>query len=109
MYHPKNFYNPHSQYFEESPGSYKSDLEILLENFNVAPQIHSHPNYVCNSQSQNFEEPQETYNPNLETLIGDYNSTLAYPQLNSLCNYQSQHFEEPQEFYNFNQNYPQPN
>src|SRR4051812_48589401 len=109
MYHPNFFYNPHSQYFEESPGSYKSDLKILLENFNAAPPIHSHPNYLCNSQSQHFEEPQETYNPNLETLIGDYNSTLAYPQPNSLYNHQSQHFEEPQEFYNPNHTYPQPN
>src|SRR3954470_12767528 len=84
MYHPNFFYNPHSQYFEESPGSYKSDLEILLENFN-ASQTHSHPNYLSNYQSQHFEETQEFY-PN-----------QTYPQPNFLHNHHNQYFEESPE------------
>src|SRR4051812_37653939 len=85
MYHPNFFYNSQQQYFEESPGSYKSNLEILLENFN-ASQTHSHPNYLSNYQSQHFEETQEFYNPN-----------QTYPQPNFLYDHDNQYFEESPE------------
>ena len=96
MYHPNFFYHPHSQYFEESPESYKSDLEILLENFN-ASLPDSHPNYFFNHQSQHFEESQESHNSNLETFIEDFNATLTYPQPNFLYDHHAQHFEESPE------------
>src|SRR3954471_23439734 len=85
MYHPKFFYNPCSQYFEESPGSYKSDLKILLENFN-ASLPDSHPNYLSHYQSQNFEESQEFYN-----------SKQTYPKPNFLYDHHKQYFKESPE------------
>ena len=87
MYHPNFFYNPHSEYFEESQESHKSDLEILLENFN-ASQTHSHPNYLSNHQSQCFEESQEYYYSN-----------QTYPQPNFPYNHYTQYFEETQVSY----------
>src|ERR1044072_5015965 len=81
MYDP-NFSYAHYQYFEEPQKSHRSELEILMENFN-ASQTYSYPNYLQNYQSPYFEEPQETYN---------FNQT--FPQPNSSYNYQTQYFEE---------------
>src|ERR1051325_2364223 len=86
MYNP-NFSYAHYQYFEEPQESHRSDLEILMENFN-ASQTYSYPNYLQNYQSPYFEEPQETYN---------FNQT--YPKPNSLYNHQTQYFEESPEPY----------
>src|SRR4051812_46963643 len=85
MYHPNFFYNSQQQYFEGYQESHKSNLEILLENFN-ASQTHSHPNYLSNYQSQHFEETQEFYNPN-----------QTYPQPNFLYDHHNQYFEESPE------------
>src|ERR1051325_7461258 len=86
MYHPSFFYT-HYQYVEESQESHKSDLEILMEDFN-ASQTHSYPNYLHNYQFQHFEEPQETYNSN-----------QTYPQSNFLYNCHAKYFEESPEPY----------
>ena len=81
MYNP-NFSYAHYQYYEEPQESHRSNLEILMENFN-ASQTYSYPNYLQNYQSPYFEEPQETYN---------FNQT--FPQPNSSYNYHAQYFEE---------------
>src|ERR1043165_862555 len=86
MYNP-NFSYAHYQYLEEPQESHKSDLEILMEDFNVS-QTYSYPNYLQNYQSPHLEEPQETYN---------FNQT--YPQPNFLYNHQTQYFEESPEPY----------
>src|ERR1051325_3531600 len=88
MYNP-NFSYAHYQYFEEPQESHRSNLEILMENFN-ASQTYSYPNYFQNYQSPYFEEPQQTYN---------FNQT--FPQPNSSYNCQTQYFEEAPEPYKF--------
>src|ERR1051325_11053446 len=95
MYHP-NFLYTHYQYFEESQESHKSNLEILMEDFN-ASQTHSYPNYLYNYQSQHFEESQEYQRSDLETLLDDYNATLTYPQPNLHYNHHAHYFEESHE------------
>src|ERR1051325_6832676 len=86
MYNP-NFSYAHYQYYEEPQESHRSNLEILMENFN-ASQTYSYPNYLQNYQSPYFEEPQETYNFNQN-----------FPQPNSSYNYHTQYFEESPEPY----------
>src|ERR1051325_4118035 len=86
MYDP-NFSYAHYQYYEEPQESYRSNLEILMENCN-ASQTYSYPNYLQNYQSPYFEEPQETYN---------FNQTFLQP--NSSYNYHAQYFEESPEPY----------
>ena len=82
-----NFSYAHYQYYEEPQESHRSNLEILMENFN-ASQTYSYPNYLQNYQSPYFEEPQEIYNFNQN-----------FPQPNSSYNYQTQYFEESPEPY----------
>src|ERR1044072_3704897 len=82
-----NFSYAHYQYYEEPQESHRSDLEILMEDFN-ASQTYSYPNYIQNYQSPYFEKPQATYN---------FNQT--YPQPNPLYNYHTQYFEESPEPY----------
>ncbi|KAK2382193.1 hypothetical protein QL285_069741 [Trifolium repens] len=91
MYHPDFLYDYHSQYFEEPQDSHKSDLEILMEDFN-ATLTYSHPGYLYNYQSQHFEEPQESYNFDFETLMEDFDATLTHSRLEPMI----EHFVEIQ-------------
>jgi hypothetical protein len=95
MDYPYFLYDYHSQYFEEPQDSHKSDLEILMEDFN-ATLTYSHPNYLYNYQSQHFEEPQESHNFDFETLMEDFDATLTHSRLESMI----EHFVEIQNVQN---------
>src|ERR1044072_6435947 len=89
MYNP-NFSYAHYQYFEDPQESHRSNLEILMEDFN-ASQTYSYPNYLQNYQSPYYEEPQETYNFNQRFLQPSY-----------LYNDRTQYFEDSPEPYKSN-------
>src|SRR6266487_720235 len=95
MDYPYFLYDYHSQYFEEPQDSHKSDLEILMEDYN-ATLTYSCPIYLYNYQSQHFEEPQESHNFNFETLMEDFDATLTHSRLESMI----EHFVEIQNVQN---------
>jgi hypothetical protein len=71
MYHPNFLYDYHSQYFEESQDSYKSNLEILMEDF-IETQTHSRiesmmERFVATQTLQNEEFRKQSLYTN-ETL-----------------------------------------
>lgn len=89
MDYPYFLYNYHSQYYEEPQYSHKSNLEIVMEEFNSS-LTYSHPNYLYDYQPHHFEEPQESQNFNFETSMEDSDATLT----DSNPEYMMEHFEE---------------
>ncbi|XP_050909924.1 uncharacterized protein LOC127123775 [Lathyrus oleraceus] len=82
MYHPNFLYDYHSQYFKESQDSYKSNLEILMEDF-IATQTYSRiesmmERFVATQTLQNEEFRKQSFytnetltqlNPMVESLV----------------------------------------
>ena len=77
MYHPNFLYDYHSQYFEESQDSYKSNLEILMEDF-IETQTHSR----IESMMERFVATQTLQNEEFRKQSLYTNETLT--QLNTV-------------------------
>ncbi|XP_050895738.1 uncharacterized protein LOC127102412 [Lathyrus oleraceus] len=60
MYHPNFLYDYHSQYFEESQDSHKSDLEILMEDFitPLGPFSEKYVDVVTIISEKSIENPE---------------------------------------------------
>src|ERR1051325_4566047 len=93
---PNFLYNYQTQYFEESPKPYKSDLEILMEDFNESSRMISRFGETQKETLTYFQDSEESQDFNFETSIEDSDEMIT----NSRLEFIIEHFVETQTIQN---------
>src|ERR1051325_5009493 len=93
---PNSSYNYHAQYFEESPKPYKSDLEILMEDFNESCRMIQRFGETQKETLTYFQDSEESQDFNFETSIEDSDEMIINSRIESMI----EHFIEAQTIQN---------
>src|ERR1051325_1331923 len=81
---PNFLYNHQTQYFEESPEPYKSDIEILMENFNETSRMIERFGETQKETLTYFQDFEESQDFNFETQIEDSDEIITNSRLESM-------------------------